>query len=84
VRRTADAHQIQCRRDDGLPPVPADPDLLASEHEPEDQYRDHLAPSPSSRDLTFRNYAVILTDPSWYMGYVNSMIYVVMNTVISI
>ncbi|MEY3961534.1 MAG: hypothetical protein RIR14_2188 [Pseudomonadota bacterium] len=35
-------------------------------------------------ELTFRNYAVILTDPSWYMGYVNSIIYVVMNTVISI
>lgn len=33
---------------------------------------------------TLRNYMVILTDPSWYMGYVNSMIYVVMNTVISI
>jgi glycerol transport system permease protein len=36
------------------------------------------------RDLTFRNYLVILTDPSWYMGYVNSMIYVTMNVVISI
>ena len=35
-------------------------------------------------NLTFHNYAVILTDPSWYMGYVNSLIYVVMNTVISI
>ncbi|MBC2837150.1 carbohydrate ABC transporter permease [Paragemmobacter straminiformis] len=35
-------------------------------------------------NLTFRNYEVILTDPSWYMGYVNSIIYVVMNTVISI
>ncbi|PZQ95721.1 MAG: sugar ABC transporter permease [Cereibacter sphaeroides] len=35
-------------------------------------------------NLTFRNYQVILTDPSWYMGYVNSLIYVVMNTVISI
>lgn len=33
---------------------------------------------------TLRNYAVILTDPSWYMGYVNSLIYVVMNTVISV
>ncbi|MDT8343301.1 MAG: carbohydrate ABC transporter permease [Thermohalobaculum sp.] len=33
---------------------------------------------------TLRNYAVIFTDPSWYMGYVNSIIYVVMNTVISI
>jgi glycerol transport system permease protein len=35
-------------------------------------------------DLTFKNYLTILTDPSWYMGYVNSLIYVVMNTVISI
>ncbi len=36
------------------------------------------------RDLTLANYATILTDPAWYMGYVNSMIYVVMNTVISL
>jgi len=34
--------------------------------------------------FTFANYAVILTDPSWYMGYVNSLIYVVMNTFISL
>ncbi len=36
------------------------------------------------RDLTFANYATILTDPAWYMGYVNSLIYVSMNTVISL
>ncbi len=36
------------------------------------------------RDLTLANYAKILTDPSWYMGYVNSLIYVVMNTAISL
>lgn len=36
------------------------------------------------RDLTFANYATILTDPAWYTGYINSMIYVVMNTVISL
>ena len=36
------------------------------------------------RDLTLANYATILTDPAWYMGYVNSLIYVVMNTVISL
>ncbi|AVW93563.1 carbohydrate ABC transporter permease [Celeribacter baekdonensis] len=36
------------------------------------------------RNLTFENYATILTDPSWYMGYVNSLIYVVMNTTISL
>lgn len=35
-------------------------------------------------NLTFANYATILTDPSWYNGYINSMIYVVMNTVISL
>ncbi len=34
--------------------------------------------------FTLQNYVTILTDPSWYMGYVNSIIYVVMNTVISI
>ena len=36
------------------------------------------------RDLTFANYVTILTDPAWYMGYVNTLIYVVMNTVISL
>ncbi|KQI68981.1 sugar ABC transporter permease [Loktanella sp. 3ANDIMAR09] len=36
------------------------------------------------RDLTFANYALILTDSSWYMGYVNSLIYVVLNTAISL
>lgn len=36
------------------------------------------------RNVTLANYQTILTDPSWYMGYVNSLIYVVMNTVISI
>ena len=35
-------------------------------------------------DLTFHNYIVIFTDPTWYWGYINSMIYVVMNTVISV
>jgi glycerol transport system permease protein len=34
--------------------------------------------------FTIDNYRTILTDPSWYMGYVNSLIYVVMNTVISL
>lgn len=35
-------------------------------------------------DLTFDNYRTILTDQAWYMGYVNSLIYVTMNTVISL
>ena len=36
------------------------------------------------RHLTLANYATILTDPSWYMGYVNSIIYVTENVVISL
>ena len=30
------------------------------------------------------NYRTIFTDPSWYSGYINSLIYVLINTVISI
>ena len=33
---------------------------------------------------TFHNYVKILTDPAWYMGYVNSFAYVSINTVISL
>ncbi|HYI89283.1 MAG TPA: carbohydrate ABC transporter permease, partial [Beijerinckiaceae bacterium] len=36
------------------------------------------------RDLTFANYAKIFTDSSWYSGYINSLKYVVLNTLISI
>lgn len=35
-------------------------------------------------NLTFANYITIFTDPSWYSGYINSITYVVMNTVISV
>jgi glycerol transport system permease protein len=33
---------------------------------------------------TLANYAVIFTDPAWYSGYINSITYVALNTVISI
>lgn len=36
------------------------------------------------QDLTFDSYTKILTDPTWYMGYVNSITYVAMNMLISI
>ncbi len=36
------------------------------------------------QNLTFQNYMTIFTDPSWYSGYINSIIYVVMNTFISV
>ncbi len=34
--------------------------------------------------FTLDNYRVIFTDPSWYMGYVNSIYYVTLNTLISL
>ncbi|UTF51539.1 carbohydrate ABC transporter permease [Desulfomicrobium sp. ZS1] len=37
---------------------------------------------PSS--MTLDNYAKIFSDPSWYSGYINTMIYVSINTVISL
>lgn len=36
------------------------------------------------QDLTFANYIKIFADPSWYSGYINSIIYVSLNTVISL
>ncbi|HEY0032538.1 MAG TPA: carbohydrate ABC transporter permease, partial [Devosia sp.] len=36
------------------------------------------------RNFTLRNYTVIFTDPSWYSGYINSIIYVALNTAISL
>jgi glycerol transport system permease protein len=35
-------------------------------------------------DFTFANYITILTDASWYMGYVNSIYYVSLNMVITL
>ncbi len=35
-------------------------------------------------NFTFDNYITIFSDPSWYMGYVNSMIYVAMNMAITL
>ncbi len=34
--------------------------------------------------FTVANYATIFTDPTWYNGYINSLIYVTINTVISV
>ena len=33
---------------------------------------------------TIENYKIIFTDESWYSGYINSLKYVIINTVISI
>ncbi|MDG9666569.1 MULTISPECIES: carbohydrate ABC transporter permease [unclassified Hahella] len=36
------------------------------------------------QDITFDNYIKIFTDPSWYMGYVNSIYYVSLNMIMSL
>ena len=36
------------------------------------------------RDFTLANYREILTNPVWYSGYINSIIYVSINTLISV
>jgi glycerol transport system permease protein len=36
------------------------------------------------RDFTLDSYRTILTDPTWYMAYVHSITYVVINTVLSV
>jgi glycerol transport system permease protein len=36
------------------------------------------------RNFTLENYRKIFTDPTWYRGYINSLIYVVINTVLSV
>ena len=35
-------------------------------------------------EFTVENYVKIFTDSTWYMGYVNSLTYVLINTVISL
>ena len=35
-------------------------------------------------EFTVENYVKIFTDSTWYMGYVNSLTYVLINTVISV
>lgn len=36
------------------------------------------------REFTLENYRTIFTDPSWYSGYINSLIYVALNSVIAV
>lgn len=36
------------------------------------------------QNFTLENYITIFTDPTWYNGYINSIFYVVLNTLISV
>ena len=40
--------------------------------------------SPVPINFTTENYVKILTDPTWYWGYINSLIYVTLNTAVSV
>ena len=35
-------------------------------------------------DATFKNYIKVFTDHTWYSGYINAIIYVSMNTIMSL
>ena len=34
--------------------------------------------------FTFENYKTIFTDPTWYTGYLNSIAYVVVNSIVAV
>jgi len=36
------------------------------------------------KQITFENYKTIFTDPTWYNGYLNSISYVVVNTIVAV
>ena len=61
---------------DRLHRLPAAADLLARQHELQDEQEILGAFTLWPQHPTLRNYAAIFTDPSWYNGYINSIIYV--------
>ena len=48
------------------------------------QTNDAILGGLSLRGFTLENYRAIFTDPIWYGGYLNSLSYVVLNTVLSV
>ena len=80
-------HSIPGRRAHprAVPDLPAVADLLARQHELQDQQRDRLDhDAVAAHADACSNYRRIFTDESWYSGYINSLEYVVINTIISI
>jgi hypothetical protein len=61
--------------------VPDAADLLVAEHVLQDDQRD---PWQFPQEFILDNYVTILTDPTWYSGYINSLIYVRINRIISV
>jgi glycerol transport system permease protein len=69
---------------DRLPGVRHPAHLLDGQHVVQDERGDPVLFSLWPQDFTWDNYKTIFTDPSWYSGYINSLIYVAINTVISL
>ncbi len=59
-------------------------DLLAHHHERQNQRRNHWRHHFLSARAHAGEFPLILSDASWYYGYVNATIYVLMNVVISV
>jgi ABC-type glycerol-3-phosphate transport system permease component len=64
--------------------LPAAADLLARQYELQDQCEIVSTMTLWPHQPTLENYTRIFTDPSWYSGYINSLKYVIINTVLSI
>ncbi len=67
-----------------VPGVRAPADLLDAQHVLQDEQRDPVDLQPVAARLHLEHYRTIFTDASWYSGYINSLIYVAINTVISL
>ena len=73
-----------CAGPGALHHLPDAADLLAAEHVVQDHQRDPRRLLALAARLHTRQLRKIFTDPSWYMGYINSLEYVVINTVLSV
>ena len=58
--------------------------LLDGQHELQDERGDSFDLHVLPQHFTWANYKTIFTDESWYSGYINSLIYVSINMVITL
>jgi ABC-type glycerol-3-phosphate transport system permease component len=69
---------------DRLPHLRAVAHLLDGQHERSRPTRKSCPASPVAGRIHLGQLQTIFTDPSWYSGYINSLIYVAINMVISL
>ena len=82
--RRAHERRVRLAGPDDLHRLPAAADLLAPEHVVQEHQRDPRRLHAVAARVHAGQLRKILTDRTWYMGYVNSLAYVLMNTVISV